>query len=241
MAVAIYLRPGWSLDGLQKSWCHLHLLTLMMSILDGWPPTCLCAYMVYMFVWFSHGSFSNTITGWCFGLLFTFYVFNKPNPIRNDHPQIKSVPRVAEIYCSLPEPRWYLARWFSVHESASRYLSDDDIKVFTECCDPCLYWHYQPLLLVFSQFRYHIYIYIYVCFIRNKFLFEKHGQLQDESMNAYLKLGHAAVQAGELLWPSRPKHHVTSISILHFLNFGYPPLRSSMWDRSVKHEGISYS
>jgi hypothetical protein len=25
-----------------------------------------------------------------------------------------------------------------------------------------------------------------------------------------------------------------------FLNFGYPPLRSSMWDRSVKHEGISY-
>lgn len=158
MAVAIYLRPGWSLDGLQKSWCHLHLLTLMMSILDGWPPTCLCAYMVYMFVWFSHGSFSNTITGWCFGLLFTFYVFNKPNPIRNDHPQIKSVPRVAEIYCSLPEPRWYLARWFSVHESASRYLSDDDIKVFTECCDPCLYWHYQPLLLVFSQFRYHIYI-----------------------------------------------------------------------------------
>lgn len=32
---------------------------------------------------------------------------------------------------------------------------------------------------------------------------------KDESMKAYCKLAKLAVEAGEMLWPARPKHHVT--------------------------------
>ena len=31
--------------------------------------------------------------------------------------------------------RWYLAKWFSAHEAAGRYLTDADIALFKECCD----------------------------------------------------------------------------------------------------------
>ena len=33
-------------------------------------------------------------------------------------------------------PRWYLARWFELHEGKSRYLTDTDVEEIREACDP---------------------------------------------------------------------------------------------------------
>lgn len=33
-------------------------------------------------------------------------------------------------------PRWYLARWFELHEGKSKYLTDADVEEIREACEP---------------------------------------------------------------------------------------------------------
>ena len=35
--------------------------------------------------------------------------------------------------------RYHLARWYDAHEKVGRYLTNQDLQTFEQCCDPCLY------------------------------------------------------------------------------------------------------